>query len=53
MIQDNQKNFSRLQMLFDIIVIAVSYIAAWMIRFIGPLPILRYSHSVFSSICSL
>lgn len=37
MIQDNQKNFSRLQMLFDIIVIAVSYIAAWMIRFIGPL----------------
>lgn len=36
MIQDNQKNFSRLQMLFDIIVIAVSYIAAWMIRFIGP-----------------
>ena len=37
LIQDNQKNFSRLQMLFDIIVIAVSYIAAWMIRFIGPL----------------
>ena len=36
MIQDNQKNFSRLQMLFDIIVIAVSYIATWMIRFIGP-----------------
>ena len=49
MIQDNQKNFSRLQMLFDIIVIAVSYIAAWMILS----PILRYSHSVFSSICSL
>ena len=37
MIQDNQKNFSRLQMLIDAIIIAVSYIAAWMIRFIGPL----------------
>lgn len=37
LIQDNQKNFSRLQMLIDAIIIAVSYIAAWMIRFIGPL----------------
>ena len=36
MIQDNQKNFSRLQMLIDAIVIAVTYVFAWMIRFIGP-----------------
>ena len=36
MIQDNQKNFSRLQMLIDAIVIAVTYVLAWMIRFIGP-----------------
>ena len=36
MIQDNQKNFNRLQMLIDTVVIAVAYIAAWMIRFIGP-----------------
>lgn len=35
MIQDNQKNFSRLQMLIDAIVIAVTYVLAWMIRFIG------------------
>lgn len=37
MIQDNQKNFSRLQMLLDAFVVAVSYIAAWLIRFIGPM----------------
>ena len=36
MIQDNQKNFSRLQMLIDAIVIAVTYVLAWMIRYIGP-----------------
>ena len=36
MIQDNQKNFTRLQMLIDAIVIAVCYVLAWMIRFIGP-----------------
>ena len=37
LIQDNQKNFSRLQMLLDAFVVAVSYIAAWLIRFIGPM----------------
>lgn len=36
MIQDNQKNFSRLQMLIDVIVLAVSYISAWFLRFMGP-----------------
>ena len=36
MIQDNQKNFTRLQMLIDAVVIAVCYVLAWMIRFIGP-----------------
>ncbi|WP_274421265.1 undecaprenyl-phosphate glucose phosphotransferase [Blautia sp. XA-2221] len=36
MIQDNQKNFSRLQMLIDVIVLAVSYISAWLLRFMGP-----------------
>lgn len=36
MIKDNQKNFSRLHMLIDIIVIVFSYVCAWVIRFIGP-----------------
>lgn len=36
LIQDNQKNFSRLQMLIDVIVLAVSYISAWLLRFMGP-----------------
>ena len=36
MIQDNQKDFSRLQMLMDAGIIAVAYIVAWTIRFIGP-----------------
>ena len=36
LIQDNQKDFSRLQMLMDAGIIAVAYIVAWMIRFIGP-----------------
>lgn len=35
MIQDNQKNFSCLQMLIDVIVLAVSYISAWFLRFMG------------------
>lgn len=36
MIQDNQKNFSRLHMLIDALVIAGSYLCAWAIRFVGP-----------------
>lgn len=36
MIKDNQKNFSRLHMLIDIFVIAISYFLAWLIRFVGP-----------------
>ena len=36
LIQDNQKNFSRLQILIDAFVIAGSYVIAWMLRFIGP-----------------
>ena len=36
MIQDNQKNFNRLQMLIDVFIIAVSYVIAWLIRFVGP-----------------
>ena len=36
LIQDNQKDFSRLQMLMDAGIIAVAYIVAWTIRFIGP-----------------
>lgn len=36
MIQDNQKNFSRLQMLMDICIIVISYVAAWLLRFRGP-----------------
>ena len=37
MIKDNQKNFSRLHVLIDAAVIAVSYLLAWVIRFVGPL----------------
>lgn len=36
MIQDNQKHFSRLQMLIDIVLIGLSYFLAWTIRFVGP-----------------
>lgn len=36
MIKDNQKNFSRLHMLIDIFVIAISYFCAWLLRFVGP-----------------
>ena len=36
MIQDNQKNFTRMQMLIDAVIIAVCYVLAWMLRFIGP-----------------
>ena len=36
MIQDNQKNFSRLHMLIDALVISGSYLCAWALRFVGP-----------------
>lgn len=36
MIKDNQKNFSRLHVLIDAAVIAVSYWSAWIIFFVGP-----------------
>ena len=36
MIIDNQKNFSRLHVLIDVIVISFSYICAWALRFVGP-----------------
>lgn len=35
MIKDNQKNFTRLQVAIDACVIALSYVAAWTIRFVG------------------
>ncbi|MDO4519582.1 MAG: undecaprenyl-phosphate glucose phosphotransferase [Eubacteriales bacterium] len=37
MIKDNQKSFSRLQIIIDIIVLAIAYICSWAIRFVGPL----------------
>lgn len=37
LLNDNQKNFSRLHILIDILVIAISYFIAWWIRFEGPL----------------
>lgn len=36
MIKDNQKYFNRLHVLMDAVVISVSYLLAWMLRFIGP-----------------
>ncbi|MBQ0001369.1 MAG: undecaprenyl-phosphate glucose phosphotransferase [Clostridiales bacterium] len=36
MFQDNQREFSRLQMLIDILLIVVSYLLAWWLRFAGP-----------------
>ena len=36
MINDNERNFSRLQMLIDLIIIIVSYLLGWWIRFRGP-----------------
>ncbi|MDD3219132.1 MAG: undecaprenyl-phosphate glucose phosphotransferase [Lachnospiraceae bacterium] len=37
MIKDNQKYFNRLQVVIDAFVIALAYIIAWAIRFVGPL----------------
>lgn len=34
---DNQKDFGRLHMLLDVLVITVSYLCAWFIRFVWPL----------------
>lgn len=36
MIKDNQRNFSRLHMLIDALVIVISYVCAWALRFVGP-----------------
>lgn len=36
LIEDNEKNFSRLHMLLDAVIIAVSYACAWTLRFVGP-----------------
>ena len=36
MINDNQKSINRLHMLLDMLVVAFSYTAAWMILFVGP-----------------
>ena len=37
MLMDNEKSFSRLQMLIDAFVVAFSYVCAWLIRFVGPM----------------
>lgn len=37
MIKDNQKYFNRLHILLDAIIVAVSYMVAWWIKFEGPL----------------
>lgn len=37
MFKDNQKNFSRLHVLIDVIVIILSYFLAWWLRFVGPM----------------
>ena len=34
---DNQKTFSRLHLLIDALVIALSYLSAWLLRFVGPM----------------
>ena len=36
MINDNQKSINLLHMLLDMLLVAFSYTAAWMIRFVGP-----------------
>ena len=36
MLKDNEKNFSRLHMIIDAIVLVLSYFLAWLIRFVGP-----------------
>lgn len=36
MIKDNQKYFNRLQILLDAVIIAISYILAWFLKFKGP-----------------
>ncbi len=36
MIKDNQRHFNRLHVVFDALVIAMSYVTAWFIKFQGP-----------------
>ena len=36
MIKDNQRYFNRLHVVFDALVIALSYVAAWFLKFQGP-----------------
>ena len=37
MLKDNEKNFSRLHMIIDAVVLVLSYFLAWLIRFVGPM----------------
>ena len=37
LLKDNEKNFSRLHMIIDAIVLVLSYFLAWLIRFVGPM----------------
>ena len=39
MLKDNEKNFSRLHMIIDAIVLVLSYFLAWLIRFVGPMAV--------------
>ena len=36
MIKDNQKYFNRMHVVIDAAVIAVSYISAWLLKFVSP-----------------
>ena len=36
MIRDNQRYFNRLHVVFDALVIALSYVSAWFLKFSGP-----------------
>ena len=36
MIKDNQKYFNRMHVVIDAVVIIISYLAAWLLKFVGP-----------------
>ena len=36
MIKDNQKYFNRMHVVIDAVVIIVSYLLAWTLKFVGP-----------------
>ena len=51
MIRDNQRYFNRLHVVFDALVIALSYVSAWFLKFSGPCLKPLSGYFLLNSIC--